>query len=143
MKTYVYSFVKINADVYRPLVPIVIINPLNNLSIAILGLIDTGADDCLFPKVVADTLGHNLKGNTALFCENQGIGQNKVELWKHPFKIQLLSPDRKTVCWKSKECLVGCTDHDNVHPLLGFANFLCDFRITFNYATKKIIAEIH
>ncbi len=141
-QTHVYSFVKVDKEIYRPLLPIVIINPINNLSQIIFGLLDTGADECLFPKFIAEQLKHDLKSDSAEFCSNQGIGETKVDLWKHPFKIQLMSPDRKTIVWKSKQCLVGCTDHDNVPVLLGCANFLCNFRITLNYLSKKIIIEI-
>jgi hypothetical protein len=139
--TYVYTFTKIDNEVYRPLLPITIINPINNLHISILALADTGADDCLFPKFIAEQLKYDLKAATAVFSSNQGIGESKVDLWKHPFKIQLLDPTRKTAVWKSKDCLIGCTDHDNVPVLLGFATFLSNFRITFNYQTKKIILE--
>ena len=141
-KTCVYSFTKIANEIYRPLLPIKIINPINNEFITVLALADTGADDCLFPKFIAEHVKHDLKGPTAVFCSNQGIGESKVDLWKHPFKIHFLDPTRKEVVWKGKDCLIGCTDHDNVHALLGFANFLCHFRITFNYPTKKIIVEI-
>jgi hypothetical protein len=107
-----------------------------------LALLDTGADACVFPKTIPETLGYNLKDPNAPHSINQGIGENKVELWKHKFKLELLSPDRKSVVWKSKECLIGCVDHNNVPPLLGFESFLCNFRITFNYSTKKIIIEV-
>ncbi|SRR5260221_4971023 len=141
-KTYVYSFTKIENEVYRPLLPVVIINPINNKNVAILALADTGADDCLFPKFIAEQLGHELKSPTAIFSSNQGIGESKVDIWKHPFKIHFLDPTRKTVVWKSKDCLIGCCDHDNAPVLLGFSTFLANFRITFNYPTKKIIVEI-
>lgn len=141
-KTHVYSFTKIVNEVYRPLLPIKIINPINNEVVPVLALADTGADDCLFPKFVADQVKHDLKGPTAVFSSNQGIGESTVDLWKHPFKIHLLDPTRKDVVWKSKDCLIGCTDHDKMPVLLGFATFLCHFRLTFNYSTKKIIVEI-
>ena len=141
-KTHVYSFTKIENEIYRPLLPIVIINPINNQQLALFALADTGADDCLFPKFIAAQLGHELKCDKAIFSSNQGIGESKVDLWKHPFKIHLLDPTRKAVVWKSKDCLIGCTDHDNVPVLLGVATFLSNFRITFNYQSKKIIVEI-
>ncbi len=143
MATHVYSFAKGTNEIYRPLLPIVIINPINKASINFWGLLDSGADECMFPKIVADNLGHDLKGSTAVYTSNQGIGENKVDLWKHPFKIQLLSPDRKTIVWKSKDCLIGCTDHDNVPVLLGYTTFLSNFKITLNYPTKKILIEIN
>lgn len=143
MAIFVYSFTKVTNEIYRPFLPIVIINPINNAKIAVFGLLDTGADDCLFPKIIADNLGHDLKGPTAVYSSNQGIGENTVDLWSHPFKIQLLSPDRKAVVWKSKDCLIGCNEHDNAPVLLGFTSFLSHFKIVFNYPTKKILVEIN
>src|SRR5258707_11475388 len=106
-KTYVYSFAKIQNEIYRPLLPVTIITPISNASLTTMALADTGADDCLFPKVIADQLGHDLKGPTAIFSSNQGIGENKVNQWKHPFRMQLLDPPRMQVVWKGKDCLVG------------------------------------
>lgn len=105
-------------------------------------LADTGADDCLFPKFVAEQLKHDLKGASAVFSSNQGIGETKVDIWKHPFRIQLLAPNNKDIVWKSKDCLIGCSDHDNAPILLGYLTFLSNFKFVFNYLTKKIIVEI-
>ncbi len=65
MATVVYSFTKVTNEIYRPFLPITIINPINLQKISMFGLADTGADDCLFPKVVAEQLGHDLKGSSA------------------------------------------------------------------------------
>lgn len=140
--TYVYTFTKISNEIYRPFLPVTIINPINHSKITVMGLADTGADDCLFPQIIAGQLGHNLKGASAIFSSNQGIGESKVDLWKHPFKLHLLDPDRKNAVWKSEDCLIGCTDHDNVPVLLGYLTFLSNFKIVFNYLTKKVIIEI-
>src|SRR5450631_2609464 len=110
-KTHVYSFTKIADEIYRPLLPVRIYNCTNGQSVTMFALADTGADDCLFPKFIADQVGHDLKCSTAEYSSNQGIGKDKVELWKHPFKIHLLDPLRKDVVWKGKDCKIGCTDH--------------------------------
>lgn len=72
--THVYSFIKDNAGVYRAIFPIKIINPTNNKAISVRALLDSGADDCLFPKFIADNLQYDLKGANAIFSSNQGIG---------------------------------------------------------------------
>jgi len=84
--TYVYTFTKIENEVYRPLLPITIINPINNLHISILALADTGADDCLFPKFIAEQLKYDLKAATAVFSSNQGIGESRLIFGSTPSK---------------------------------------------------------
>lgn len=140
--SYEYSFFRDSWQTYRPILPIRIINPSNSSEISVRALLDTGADDCVFPKFIAETLHYNLKGSSATFITNQGIGESKVNLWKHKFKIYLLSPNNLSVIWQGKICSIGCTDHNLIPPLLGWSNFLCNFTITFNYSKKKIIVEL-
>jgi hypothetical protein len=142
MSVYIYPFYKISDDIYRPWVPVRIINLSGDGGfIDTMALLDTGADHCVFPKFVAGNI--DLKG-TALSSElMQGLQDQKIEVWKHNFRIELKSPDRKQIIWKSKDMIVGCVDHDNIPAILGFSNFMCHFKITFNHATKKIIIDDH
>jgi predicted aspartyl protease len=143
MAIWVYPFHKISDEIFRPWIPVQIINPANNQLITVLALLDTGADFCVFPKFVADQTNIDLKG-AALSSETmQGLAESRIEVWKHSFRINLLSPDRKNVVWKSKELIVGCVEHDNIPPILGFSNFMCNFKIAFNHATKKILVDDH
>jgi hypothetical protein len=141
MATWIYPFHKISDEIIRPWIPVQIVNPANNKTINTLALLDTGADHCVFPKVIADQTGLDLKGAAISSEVMQGLAESKIEVWKHSFKIHLLSPDRKSVIWKSKELIVGCVDHDNIPAILGFSNFMCDFKITFNHSTKKILID--
>lgn len=142
MGVFVFSFTKISDEVIRPLVPIRVINPFTNQRIDVIGLLDTGADDNLFPEFIASNTGHNLKASGVISNINQGVGQSQVPTWKHTFIIELLSPDRTKIIWKSKQSLISCVDHNNAPPLLGCSGFLINMKITFNYTTKKIIIEI-
>jgi predicted aspartyl protease len=139
MPTHVYPFFKCADNVGRPWIPIFIINPTTNQKIGIMALLDTGADHCVFPKTVADQLGLDLK--TGVNEVMQGLAEQKIEVWKHPFKLELQSPDRKSVIWKGKDTIVGCVEHDNIPPILGFSNFMAYFKITFNHATKRILID--
>ena len=108
-----------------------------------MALLDTGADHCVFPKYIADQLEIDLKG-AALGSEvMQGLAESKIEVWKHRFRTELQSPDRRNTIWKGKETVVGCVEHDNIPPILGFSNFMCHFKLTFNHATKRIIIDDH
>lgn len=139
----IYPFYKISNELFRPWIPVTIINPANNKFIKVFALLDTGADHCVFPKLVADQLGLDLKG-AALSSEiMQGLGETKIEVWKHNFRIELQSPDRKNIFWRGKDTIVGCVEHDNIPPILGFSNFMCHFKIQFNHATRKIVIDDH
>ena len=48
-------------DIPRPWLPVTVINPHTNKKIRVLGLIDTGADECALPASYAIILGHNLQ----------------------------------------------------------------------------------
>jgi hypothetical protein len=143
MSTQVYPFVKDDKGIFRPWVPIKIISPTDAKKFIINhALLDTGADECVFPKFAADQTGiADLKASGTPKKEMQGINKEKIEVWFHSFKIQLLTPDLKKVFWASKEMIVGCVDHDNILPILGFGNLMCHFKITFNYTTRKLIID--
>ncbi len=142
MATHVYPFFKLPNEPFRPWIPIVIANPTNGKVLTIMALLDTGADKCVFPKIVADQLGiTDLKGTASGTEQLQGVGEIKIPVWKHSFRVDLASPDRKSIVWKGKEMVVDCVEHDNISPILGFSNFMTHFKITFNHATKKIIID--
>ncbi|UEG49734.1 hypothetical protein LK994_13915 [Ferruginibacter lapsinanis] len=125
-----------------PHVPIIITNPIENISIAVYALLDTGADDSVFTNYIADATWHNLKGDGVQNSITQGVGAGHVETWKHTFTITLLSPNKNTKIWRSENSLISCVDHDLMPPILGFTEFLSKFKITFDYNCNKIIIEI-
>src|SRR5260221_11544519 len=142
MAKEVYPFIKISNEIYRPWIPIRIIHSKDNrLFIDMMALLDTGADHCVFPKLVTDQTKLNLKDDALSTEIMQGLGETQIEVWKHAFRIELQTPDRKGIFWKSKEIIVGCVEHDNIPPILGFSNFMCDFKITFNHATRKVLID--
>ncbi len=141
MATWIYPFYKITDEIFRPWIPIQIINPKNGRFINTMALIDTGADHCVFPQIVTGETGLDLKTDAISSEEMQGLAAEKIAIWTHSFRVYLLSPNRKDILWKSKDLVVGCVEHDNIPPILGFSNFMCNFKITFNHATKKIMID--
>lgn len=127
---------------YTPQIPIRVTNPFNGLSLNCYALIDTGADYCVFPKNIAEKTGHNLDGNDVKSYISQGVSENCVSVFQHTFTIELYAFDRKTIIWSSKKETIGCVNHDNIPPLLGFNDFVSQFIISFDYATKTITIEI-
>ena len=143
MAIWIYPFFKISDEIYRPWIPIQIVNPKNNEFVSAMALLDTGADHCVFPKFAADQTKLDLKGAALDSEKMQGLAKEKIEVWKHSFRIYLQSPDRKSIVWKSKDLIIGCVEHDNIPPILGFSNFMCNFKISFNHATRKILIDDH
>ena len=141
MATWIYPFQKFEGGIIRPWINVKIVNPINNKEVSVMALLDTGADHCVFPQFVCERLGIDLKDKNAPQEEMQGLADTKVLVWKHTFRINLDSPDKRTTVWKSKDLIIGCVEHDNIPPILGFSNFMCKFKITFNHATQKIILD--
>ena len=82
-------FTVCNGDVFRPLLPIRILNPHTNMSFQSYGLIDTGADECAIPAGYAPILGHNLQaGNVKHINTGNGI----TIAYSHTIKFELFHP---------------------------------------------------
>ncbi|MFC1496046.1 hypothetical protein ACFL52_01375 [Candidatus Margulisiibacteriota bacterium] len=109
-------------DSARPWLQIQIINPENNRRLKVLGLIDTGADECALPARYAPLLGHNLEKGVV---KDINTGNGKTIAYSHTVKIVF------------KDQLIGETLVDflpNLHiPLLGVKSFLNNFRLTVDY----------
>jgi len=80
-------------EAYRPIMPLELLHDTKNINV--LALVDTGADECLFPGEFAIILGHNLtKGNPRTFA---GIGgaitgylhQTDVKIGPHKLRINI------------------------------------------------------
>lgn len=143
MKKHKYPFID-----SRPYLPISVVNPDNGKIVHKLGLVDTGADACLFSGGIVNELGHNLKANGVKSDVTSGIEGNDVVTWKHSFVLCLLHPQvllrpnsGVNVIWKSKKLLVECVEHTDMPELLGTKNFLKNFKITIDYLNACTIIE--
>ncbi len=113
-------------EAYRPILPITLF--CGNKKLNVLGLIDTGSDECLFPGELATLLGHNLtKGNPRTF---NGIGgaitaylhQTDVNVCSCKFKINIYYSDD----WNKLD-----------FGLLGQNGFLTHFDVLFSRKNKE------
>ena len=143
MSTWVYSFTKFpGSTIIRPWINIKIINPINNKEQMFSALLDTGADRSVFPQAVCDVLELPLTPSTPK-GQLTGIDGKPLETFLHPLKIVLIDPKTGKDAWKSKEVIIDCIPQNNIPPILGFENFMCFFKITFNHASHKIIIDDH
>jgi len=109
-------------DISRPWLPVTIVNPHADKEVGVLGLIDTGADECALPASYADILGHNLQKGISKEI-NTGNGQTVA--YSHTVRI------------KMDDFVIGDILIDfmpNLYvPLLGVKSFLSRFVLTVNY----------
>ena len=143
MPVYIYDFIQDASGIYRPFIPIVAYNPIDNVQARTVALLDTGADTSVFPRWISDRTDHNLKGTGVESDINQGLGNQMVSTWKHSFIIKLVDPnDEDLIVWTGERCLVNCVDHNDTSAILGSENFLSNFKITFDYHKLKIFIEV-
>ncbi len=110
------------ADVYRPWLPVTLINSHANKNQQILGLIDTGADECAFPAEIALILGHNLQSG---FKKEIGTGNGKTIAYSHTIQIEIGD-------FRVHDVLIDFLPNLHV-PLLGVKSFLSNFILTIDY----------
>ena len=80
-------FTKLSSDdIPRPWLQVTIINPHSDKKVKVLGLIDTGADECALPASYAAILGHNLQAGTA---KEINTGNGKTIAYSHTVKIEV------------------------------------------------------
>ena len=111
-------------DIPRPWLPVTIVNPHTNKNLKVLGLVDTGADECALPASYAIILGHNLQLGTP---KEINTGNGKTLAYSHTVNIRIESVDFTT-----QEILIDFMPNLHV-PLLGVKSFLSNFVLTVNY----------
>ena len=82
-----YRFTSVSSDPPRPMLWIRLSNPATNLRIIALAIVDTGADDCVFPAQAAIQLGHKLNMGTRKTIKTAG-GQSYA--FAHTSRIDIL-----------------------------------------------------
>lgn len=107
----------------RTLVTVSVVGPLN--TDAILSVLDTAADDTVFPEVVAKRTGVDLHNAPA--GQSKGVGSGPLPVRYAEVSLRLTDGKefREWPAW------VGFTPVRLVNPLLGFAGVLQFFNATF------------
>jgi hypothetical protein len=107
----------------RPIIPITIGGPGANSSER--AIVDTGADDTLFPDSVARRIGLDLSG--APSGSGAGVGMASVHVRYGVVMLRVASGLEK----RQWQAWVGFTAAPLRHPILGFAGFLQFFDALF------------
>jgi predicted aspartyl protease len=120
----------------KPLIPIIVSNPVTGQELPAIALIDTGADSCMLPGFIATKIGLDLK--TGQRFDGLAAGGNKLISWAHQAQISLVHPTNKTLKILT---MPACAIHfceENGMPLLGANNFLRNFNVTILYRLNLV-----
>jgi len=153
MPSFTFPFTAVSSwAAERPLLPVIIGNPANDLDVQTWGIIDTGADRSTFPEHVAKSLYHSIKHNDVQRDNASTVG-GEVPVYKHTFSLGVFSLKKtKTGVSIGSEIVIhkpqmlvdvvpvkfinaeGIEVQTNFHSvILGVDDFLADYLITINY----------
>lgn len=110
----------------RPFIPLVVINPVTAQWVRCRGLVDSGADDVVFPLSVAELVGIDL--SQAVIRTAQGMTGTATPIWYARVGLQLSNDEGDIIEWES---MVAFCEKSTQYGLLGFAGFLQYFTTTF------------
>jgi predicted aspartyl protease len=128
-----YPFSRLSPDdTPRPWLPVKIKNPHTNQSVNVLGLIDTGADECAVPADFAPTIGHDLQAGHQ---KSINTGNGVTTAYAH------------TLCFETngieiENVLIDFMPNLNV-VLLGVKSFLSNFILTVDYESYTFSLKKH
>ena len=125
----------------KPWLPIRFTNPGNGESVTVHGLVDSGADTCLFPASLCKCVGHNLRADGVKSNRALGVEQKPVRTWRHTFSLELLSPDMTKVVWSTPMSAEFDCSEAEPPVLLGVDDFLRNFDVRLNYREGVVMLE--
>jgi len=117
------------AHVFRPVIPVDLAGP--NGEVDFYALVDTGSDDTLVPRFVADELG--LKIDDDRVEEVIGIGGEKIKI-AHANVELCISDGRESAFWNASVEVIGERDSGGDYVILGHKSCLDFFTATFSGA---------
>lgn len=126
-------FTNCGSGIYRPILPIRIINPHTLKGYRTFGIIDTGADDCAVPAVYAPLLGHNLQTGQQKIIST---GNGETIAYAHTTRFEIFHPLKGELLYTVDDTPIDFMP--NLHVvLLGVNSFLSRFVLTIDYPQKR------
>ena len=114
----------------RPLIDLDIIGPKNTRDVV--GLLDTGSDDTIFPEYIARRIGIDLAHAPSGLVSGLGKSQVAVRYAQVQMRIVVATETRE---WPA---IIGFAPHAMPYALLGFAGFLQFFTATFHGDLEQV-----
>ena len=116
-------FTLCNGHIYRPILPIRVVNPHSGKGYKTFGLIDTGADDCAIPAVYAPLVGHNLQEGQS---KTISTGNGETIAYAHTTRFEIFHPETEELLYVINDTPIDFLP--NLHVvLLGVNSFLSRF----------------
>jgi hypothetical protein len=116
----------------RPVLPVRVFGPSGDFLKD--GLLDTGADETIFPLAVAQHIGIDLTGARARGV--QLFGRGVVQCRYARVDLRITDGQQETYEWTT---LVGFVSFPMLRALLGYADFLQFFDVTFRGADQEVV----
>ncbi len=136
---YHYPFYAHGHGRARPFLPIRFINPMTGKTFKWFALVDTGADQCIFPADLTEVLQHNLKGDDVESSITFGIEGHVVKTWLHTFELALQHPRKpEVVVRQMPPARYECSEKSHFPPILGQADFLSHYVIKLDYPLQRV-----
>ena len=113
-------------------------NPATKQAIIALAIVDTGADECVFPVEIAERLGHKLKSVPAKPIQT---ASGTTYAYSHTSLVEILEMQTNGMFGSNVLYRIPKTPIDFVEGcnafLLGVSNFLNDFVLTIDYPKQR------
>jgi hypothetical protein len=119
----------------RPVIAVTLLGPAASLSKD--ALVDTGADDTIFPENVARTVGIDLSAAPQMTVSALGTNAIPLRLVQVMLRVADANEQREWLAW------VGFTPARLRHPVLGYAGFLQYFTATFFSDTHEMQLQVN
>lgn len=118
--------------IFRPILPIKIVNSHTGRGVRTHGIVDTGADECAIPAGIAPLLGHELqRGQTKQINTGNGV----TVAYSHMTKFEIYHPGTGDHLYTVSDTPIDFLP--NLHiVLLGVRNFLSNFILHMDYSKK-------
>ncbi|SFB72095.1 hypothetical protein SAMN04487907_101254 [Zunongwangia mangrovi] len=129
-----------NKNQLKPKLPLKLTNPENGKCISVLALVDSGAEKCTFPMMIAINLGIPLNKSTESKTRTAGISGQGLETYSFKIKIDILNMQRNSIV-KTMNLEVSFIKNNSIPPLVGTADFLENFNLMINYPQKSLTLE--
>lgn len=113
--------------IYRPVIPVDLAGPDGEIDFY--GLVDTGSDDTLIPRIVARELGLSVDEQDT--SEVRGIGDEVVSVASAEVELRI-SDGTEFASWKAKVGIIGDEEDEGDFVILGHAGCLDFFTATFD-----------
>ena len=123
-------------DLFRPEIPIRVIGQTGDAFLH--GLLDTGADEVVLPRHIADQIGVVIDENVTWAAEGFTGDAVRVVLGRLTIEV---SDGIETHCWPSPVAVVEYQDPDQEEVILGRTGFLEYFNTEFRGADHEVVLE--